>query len=270
VYRIISRTLLGCILAAPLPAAETISAEHYANQYFDRQPVGDIGEFRTASDAYAFQHEVNAQFVARGHKPVGYKLGLTGESRHFGAPYPLYGQLFDFMRHADNSEISLSQFVKPLLELELAYQFETDLQPPFTVERITAAIRQVAPAVELGDMVFANPRALSWQQLAATGVGARRMIIGTPLTLDGLDLDHTQAEARWNGELYSRGYGRNVMGSQMRALTFLAEQLAVEGQSIKAGDWVLSGAMNRMLPAKVGDYSISFGQLGELNFTLQP
>ena len=60
------------------------------------------------------------------------------------------------------------------------------------------------------------------------------------------------------------------MSGQLTALSFLANQLNQRGQQLKAGEWVLTGAMNRMLPAKAGDYHIRFGELGELSFTLRP
>jgi len=270
VYHVITGSLLGCALLGASMAGQASSPEEFTSQYFSQKPVSSLARFSDANSAYAFQQQLTDRFVALGHSPIGYKLGLTGERRLFGAPEPLYARLFDFMALPNHSSVSTSGFVKPLLELELAYQFRTDLTPPFTPQRIAAAIQHIAPAVELADMVFANPKTLSWKQLAAYGVGARHIIIGTPVKLNVQTLDQYQAEARWNGELYTRGYSQNVMNGQITALSFLANQLNQRGQQLKAGEWVLTGAMNRMLPAKAGDYNISFGELGELSFTLQP
>lgn len=269
-YRVIALTVLGCLISSTACATSPPSVDLYVDQYFSRTPVEGFTDFVDGGGAYAYQARVNKAFEARGHTPIGYKLALTAEPRLFGAPEPLYGRLFDFMLLSNNTQVPVTHFVKPLLELELAYQFNTDLHPPFTQEKLTSAISAVAPAIELADLVFKHPRQLSWQQIAASGAGARRLIIGQPQPLTNLDLDNLQAEARWNGELYSRGYSRNVMGGQQQALTFLAQSLLRQERHIKAGDWVISGSMNRVLPARPGNYSVDFGTLGKLNFSLSP
>lgn len=269
-YRTIARTVLSCLIASTAYATTPPSVDRYIDQYFSHTLVDNFTDFVDGDSAYAYQARINKALEAKGHTPVGYKLALTSEPRPFGAPEPLYGRLFDFMLLSNNASISASRFVKPLLELELAYQFKTDLLPPFTVEKLASAISVVAPAIELSDLVFKNPKQLSWQQVAASGVGARRLIIGTPQPFAQLDLNNLQAEARWNGELYSRGYSRNVMGDQHQALIFLAQALLRQRSAINAGDWVITGSMNRVLPARPGNYSVNFGPLGKLNFSLTP
>ncbi|MCV6588002.1 MAG: hypothetical protein OIF57_03075 [Marinobacterium sp.] len=262
-------------MAAPAEPAPTGSSPvttspvaQYLRAYTDKTPISDFIRFVDADDAYAFQARLNQTFVARGASAVGYKLGLTAERRPFAALGPLYARLFDFMQRPDQSDIPVSDFVKPLLELELAFQFKSTLRPPFTEQRLWQAISHVAPAIELADLMFSDPRQLSWQQLVATGIGARRFIMGEWRPVDTVKLDAQQVEARWNNQLYTRGYSRNVMGGQLNALTFLAEQLNRRGQQIQAGEWVMTGAMNRTLPARVGRYRVDFGQLGVLRFNL--
>jgi len=267
-YRFIARAAAGCLIASTVFAADSASVSRYVDQYLARQPVQSFKDITTADEAYAFQQQMNSVLVDRGYEPIGYKLGLTGSKRLFGAPEPLYGRIFDFMQRDNNARIPLSDFVRPLVELELAFRFKQDVIPPVDVKQLRQAIDVVAPAVELADMVFENPKTLSWQQLAASGVGPRRVIIGPPQPLDDLDLNAVQVKAIWNGEFYSRGYGRNVMGDQWQALLFLAERLNDQGLRIKSDDWVITGAMNRMLPARAGDYQVTYTGLGELTFSL--
>lgn len=269
-YRFIAGATFGCLLSSAVGATSTPSVDLYVDQYFTQTPVETFTDFVDADGAYAFQQRINNAFKARGHKTIGYKLALTGKPRLFGAPDPLHGHLFDFMLRKNHASFSIKSFVKPLLELELAYQFKADFLPPFTTQKLASAISSVAPAIELADLVFKHPRQLSWQQVAASGTGARRLIIGEAHPFASLNLDNQQAEARWNGEPYTRGYSHNVMGSQQQALIFLAQSLHRQGQKIKAGDWVITGAMNKMLPARPGNYRVDFGSLGELEFSLTP
>jgi hypothetical protein len=70
---------------------------------------------------------------------VGYKLGLTWGTV-FNATEPVYGRLFRSMLRENNSSIYLSDFVKPMLELEIAYIFGEDVSYPVTLEDLQAAV----------------------------------------------------------------------------------------------------------------------------------
>ena len=103
-------------------------------------------------DAYDFQESFVERFE---DELVGYKLGLTW-GKGLNATEPVYGRLFSSMLRENNDSIYLSDFVKPMLELEIAYIFGDDVSYPVTLENLQAAVDKVAPAVELPDMLFKN------------------------------------------------------------------------------------------------------------------
>lgn len=215
---------------------------------------------------YRFQETLDRAVQVRGHRAVGYKLALTGKRRAFSAPEPVYSRLYDFNIMSMGGTISLQQFKRPLMELELAFKFTSSFMPPYTLESLKRSVGYVAPAVELPDLVFDRPDQLSWQNFAMSGAGIRQVMIGKPKRLSEVELSDIHVEARWNDQPYSKGYSSNVMSGQWQALLFLAKKLKDRGFHIKSGDWVLTGAMNKMLPLRVGSYRVKYDQLGELSF----
>ena len=156
-----------------------------------------------------------------------------------------------------------------MLELEVAFYFTEDVPAPVTVEALQAAVGSVAPAVELPDLLFDDMQNLSWLDLIATGVAPRQVIIGEPMALDALDVNAVSVTAENNGEVVAEGVGSNVLGDQWAALVFLAEKLNARGQGIQAGDVVISGAMAPMIPLAPGAYTVDYGSLGSLEFSVE-
>ncbi len=220
----------------------------------------------TYDEAYGFQEELAAAWRAQGNEQIGYKLGLTGEQRPFGAEEPLYGRLFDFMLLENGATVPSSDFVQPMVELEIAYYFDEDVTYPITVEALQAAVGQVAPAIELPDLLFADMKNLSWLDLIATGVAPRRLIIGAPVAEEEFDENAVTVAITRGDEVVSEGVGAAVMGDQWAALEFLAEKLNDRGAQIHAGDVVITGATNAMFPAAPGSYEADYGPFGMITF----
>ena len=271
--------LVGCqvqLVEAPGPEsagepyAETLT--QYVDLYQAVQPLPLVTQSEpgfTYDDAYNFQEQFVAQLTAQGGEPVGYKLGLTGPERPFGAEEPLYGRIFDFMLRDAAEPVQLDNFVRAMLELEMAFYFTNDVPAPVTVEALQDAVGSVAPAVELPDLLFDDMQNLSWLDLIATGVAPRQVIIGEPMPFDAVDVNAVSVVAENNGEMVAEGVGSNVLGDQWAALAFLAEKLNERGQGIQAGDVVISGAMAPMIPLAPGAYTVNYGALGTLEFSVE-
>jgi 2-oxo-hept-3-ene-1,7-dioate hydratase len=217
-------------------------------------------------DAYAFQES----FVERFEDDlVGYKLGLTWGTG-FNATEPVYGRMFSSMLRENNDSIYLSDFVKPMLELEIAYIFGADVTYPATVEELQAAVAKVAPAVELPDMLFKDLPDLDWKDLIALDVAPRWVIIGKAMDPDEVDVNTITAEAKHKGQIVAQGAATdNMWGDQWSALLFLVEKLHSRGYRIKAGDFVITGAMNSLAFIERGNYKVDYGELGMIKFKVK-
>jgi 2-keto-4-pentenoate hydratase len=217
-------------------------------------------------DAYAFQESFAARFE---DELVGYKLGLTWGTG-FNATEPVYGRLFSSMLRENKGSIYLSDFVKPMLELEISYIFGNDVSYPVTLEDLQAAVAKVAPAVELPDLLFKDLSDLDWKDLIALDVAPRRVIIGEVMDPDEVDVNTITVEAKYKGQIVAQGVATNNMwGDQWSALLFLVEKLHLHGYQIKAGDFVITGALNSLTFIERGDYKVDYGELGMIKFKVK-
>ncbi len=217
-------------------------------------------------DAYDFQESFVTRFE---DELVGYKLGLTW-GVGFNATEPIYGRLFRSMLRESNDNIYLCDFVKPMLELEIAFIFGNDVIYPVTLENLQASVNKVAPAVELPDLFFKNLPDLDWKDLIALDVAPRRVIIGEAIDLDEVDVNKITAVAKHKGQVVSEGVATNNMwGDQWSALLFLIEKLHLRSYQIKAGDFVITGAMNSLTFIECGKYKVDYGELGMIKFKVK-
>jgi 2-keto-4-pentenoate hydratase len=214
-------------------------------------------------DAYDFQESFVERFE---DELVGYKLALTW-GMGFNATEPIYGRLFRSMLRENNDNIYLGDFVKPMLELEIAYIFGDDVSYPVTMEDLQENVDKVAPAVELPDMLFKNLPDLDWKDLIALDVAPRRVIIGEVMDPDEVDVNTVTAVAIHKGQIVAEGVAtNNIWGDQWSALLFLVEKLHLRGYQIKTGDFVITGSMNSLAFIERGEYKVDYGELGMIQF----
>jgi 2-keto-4-pentenoate hydratase len=264
--------LLLLTISLSLTAWSPITVDHYYDLYQVVKPVPLLTQSETGfscDDAYTFQEEFAKRFEQAGDELVGYKLGLTGIGMPlpFGAKYPVYGRLFKSMMREDNSHIYLSDFVKAMVEIEIAFIFDDDVAYPVTLKNLQASVDKVAPAVEVPDLLFADMKKLSWLDLIAVNVAARRVIIGKRKDLHEVgDVNTITAVAKHEGQIVDQWKATNVMGNQWTALLFLVEKLNSRGYQVKKGDIVITGAMNTMFSAARGTYEVDYGELGMIKF----
>ncbi|MFO7538045.1 MAG: fumarylacetoacetate hydrolase family protein [Chloroflexota bacterium] len=218
------------------------------------------------NDAYAFQEALIDRFAADGDPVIGYKVGLTGPQLPFGAEEPIYGRLYDSMVVAPNNKIFRSDYIIPMVEIELAFIFGEDVTYPVTQAELAAKVVAVAPAVEFPDLLFEDLPNLFWLDIIAMNVSPRQVIIGQPIPIDQVDVNNIQVTVRQKNQIINQGVSTNVLGDQWESLLFLVERLDSRGYQIQAGDVVMTGAMSGMFPAAPGHYHVQYENLGKLRF----
>jgi 2-keto-4-pentenoate hydratase len=220
----------------------------------------------TPDDAYDLQESFVTRFE---DEFAGYKLALTW-GKGLNAKEPVYGRLFRSMLRENKGSIYLSDFVKPMLELEIAYIFGADVSYPVTPEDLQAAVAKVAPAVELPDVLFKDLADLDWKDLIALDVAPRRVIIGEVMDPDEVDVNTIAVAAVHKGQIVAEGVATNNMwDDQWDALLFLIEKLHSRGYQIQAGDFVITGAMNSLTFIERGKYQVDYGELGTIKFKVK-
>ena len=201
-----------------------------------------------------------------GEHVVGKKIGVTSKvvMDMLKVNQPDFGHLLSGMVFNEGEPLSMSQFIAPKAEAEVAFILSRDLEGPgVTAADVLRATDCVMPCFEIVDS-----RIRDWKikiqdtvaDNASCGVltlgGVRKSPRQIDLALAGMVLEK-------NGEVISTSAGASVQGSPVNAVAWLANTLGRLGISLKAGDVILSGSQSPLVPVVAGDsLYCSVGGLG--------
>jgi 2-keto-4-pentenoate hydratase len=226
----------------------------------DRHP--DLG----IEDAYAIQSHNIERRITAGAQMRGRKVGLTSlpMQRLLGVDEPDYGVIVDDMLIEDGDPIELSRLVQPRVEAEMAFVMDRDLAGPgVTAATALAAIAGVLPAVEIVDSRVADWKIKLVDTVADNASSGLLVLGGTLHRVMDLDLRLLGVVVTRGGRLLDTGAGAAALGNPARCVAWLANKLAGFGDSLRAGDIVLPGAVHKMVPVSAGDvFRADFAHLG--------
>ena len=229
----------------------------------------------TMDDAYAVQAALVDAKIAAGRRRIGWKIGLTSRAMQDALKIdtPDSGVLLDDMLFANGSIVPNGRFIQPRIEAEIAFVMKSPLAGAnCTHADVIAATDHVAPSLEILDtrILRADPP-----------TGQARVITDTisdNAANAGIVLgDRTHpigaTDLRWVGAIVSRdgiveetGLGAGVLNDPVTSVLWLARRMADYGQSIQAGDIVLSGSFVRPVEAPPGArIDADFGPFGSVN-----
>ena len=223
----------------------------------------------TYEDAYDIQWTARAAKEARGHKIVGMKMGLTSQAKmkQMGVPNPCYGYLADYFAYGDGAEIKIDELIHPKVEAEIAFVLKDDLQGPGChIGDVLAATDFVMPAVEIIDSRYKDFKFDLKSVIADNSSSSRYVTGGRMRDIRDLDLKTLGVVMEINGEVVQLGAGAAVLGHPATAIAMLANMMAERGETLKAGSYILSGAITAAMSVKKGDnVTVKFQDLGTLS-----
>ncbi len=252
-------------------AAGRLLRAHEERERFGPLPA-DLAP-RTAEDAYAIQ---DAYVALRAHRLgaiAGYKIALSSKEmqRYVGVDAPQAGVLLESTLHASPARIRASDYVRLIVEFEIAVQLAVDLpaaDAPFSRSRIAASVRAVMPAIEIADDRNADYAELARHpyELIADNTWSEGAVLGYPITdWTGLDLARLRGVATINGRTVGDGIGAAAMGHPLDAVAWVANHLAAHGRGLVFRDVVITGSMITSKAVKAGDLvRFSVDSLGEV------
>src|SRR5580700_7857620 len=109
---------------SPDEIADTARRLHEAERSKTRLPLlSRAFPDMTMQDGYAIQSAWLEIKRAEGRKTIGYKIGLTSRAMQVNSQIdePDYGSLLDDMLFAEGGDIPSDRFIRPLVEVELAF-----------------------------------------------------------------------------------------------------------------------------------------------------
>ena len=240
-------------------AATRLLQAHQARERF--RPLPAPLAPRTAEDAYAIQ---DAYVALRAHQLgaiAGYKVALSSKEmqRFVGVDAPQAGVLLESTLHASPARVRAADYVRLLVEFEIAVQLAVDLpvaDAPFSRSRIAASVRAVMPAIEIADDRNAEYGELARHpyELIADNAWSEGAVLGTPVAdWKSLDLAALRGVATINGDKVGEGAGAAALGHPLDAVAWVANHLAAHGRGLVFRDVVITGSMITSKFVRPGD-----------------
>lgn len=201
----------------------------------------------TLDDGYAVQ---DAAWRMRGVAIAGYKIGLTNPAvqQMMGTDAPIVGRL-----HATDilyAPVDLAAARYPrFAEAELVVRIGRDLTPamaPFDRDGVAAVVESVHAGIEICASRYAADD-VAIGALVADNSNAERLVIGNRLS-SGWDRAFAALEVTLDRSRGTsvRGNSVAVLGDPLDALVWLANWLAMRGETLAQGQWVATGSCTGM------------------------
>ncbi len=227
------------------------------------------------NDAYAVQSAWVKHKIGQGRRIVGWKIGLTSKAMQqaLNIDIPDSGVLLDDMAFADGATVAMGHFIQPRIEAEIAFVMAKALAgPDVTPADVLAATDYVAPMIEILDTRILRVDSETkktrtvFDTIADNAANAGFVLGKQRHKPESIDLRWVGAIVSRNGEVEETGLGAGVLNDPALSMAWLANRLALYGQSINAGDIVLSGSFVRPVEAPSGSLiKADFGSFGDLS-----
>ena len=221
---------------------------------------------QTLEDGYAVQATLAA---CSGQAASGWKIAATSKAgqAHIGVDGPLAGRLLSDNMSQSPATISLRSNGMQVVELEFAFRFAQDLPPrgrEYSTEEVLASVASLHPAIEIPDSRFLEFDSAGPAQLIADCACAGLFVYGEAATFDwrAIELAAHPVSLLIDGSQACVGSGANVLGDPRIALTWLANELTVRADGLKAGQIVTTGTY--IQPTKITPGANVLGDFGPL------
>ena len=205
----------------------------------------------------------------------GWKIsGLTADQRRaMGVAAPLAAPLLEpWLRPSDDAVFTRSQFVRPRLECEFAFELSADLPTRaggYTRSEVEAAIGALRIGVEVVDSRL-TPGSPVLMELADDLNNGAYVVGAASAASRGVRYAEQPIALRWNDgktttEIAS-GNGQPILdGDPVGAVVLLANLAGLHPHGLRAGDIVTTGSCTGAVAVPgAGDYEADFGPLGSV------
>ena len=227
-------------------------------------------------DAYAIQRAWVEHKIAGGRKLVGHKIGLTSRAMQVSSNItePDYGALLDDMVFEEGSDIPISRFIVPRVEVELAFILRKPLKGPnVTLFDVLDATEYVIPALEIIDARIQqiDPETKATRKVFDTisdnAANAGIVLGGRAIRVHDTDLRRVSAILYRNGVIEESGVSAAVLNHPAKGVAWLANKLAPYGVTLEPGQIILGGSFTRPVSGAAGDtFHVDYGDLGSISF----
>lgn len=226
----------------------------------------------TVDDAYAVQVAWRDLKIANGRTVTGRKIGLTSVTmqRAQEVDEPDRGIYFDDMMFRTGETIAFDRFIRPRVEMELAFELAKPLKGPgVSLTDVLDATAWIIPAVEIVDsrLQMKDPDSgksrIITDAIGDNAANAGMITGGTPVRPGAVDLRWVAGLLYINGVIIDSGVSASVMNHPAAGIAWLASALDASGEHLEAGQPILAGAFTRSNFVERGStVTADYGPLG--------
>lgn len=252
-------------------AARILWSTWHANQRIEALPIACRPATRI--EGYRVQAQV-ARLSAQ--KVFGWKIAATSTAgqQHIGVDGPLAGRLLEKRVFPSLANVPLTNNAMNVVEAEFAFRMARDLpsrKTPYSMDEVLAAVDSMHPAIEIPDSRYRDFVTVGAAQLIADNACAGYFVLGPAILTDWRrhNLARHPVMVHVNGNLAREGRGENVLGDPRIALTWIANELSLTGDMLRAGEIITTGTCITPAEVAVGDHVIAdFGVFGRVETRL--
>lgn len=224
------------------------------------------------SESYQVQKRWAELNFEQGRRQIGHKIGLTSRAMQMASKMtePDYGVLLDDMMFQDGASIPANRFIRPRLEVELAFVMSSDLSgPDCNIYDVMRATEFVVPALEIIDYRTEVPRQIV-DTIADNAASGGVVVGGRPVKPFDVDIRWVAATLTKNAIIEESGVSAAIMGHPAAGLAWLANKLHDQGEKIQKGQFVLAGAFTRPVDIRSGDIiTADYGSMGAVSVSFE-
>jgi 2-oxo-hept-3-ene-1,7-dioate hydratase len=221
----------------------------------------------TIGDSYRVQDLWAQARSEAGGRVVGHKIGLTSRAMQLASKMtePDYGRIFDDALFNAGARIAADSFLKPRLEVELAFIMGEDLAgPSIQIYDVMRAAEAIVPALEVIDYRTEVPREIV-DTIADNAAFGAIIVGGRPVRPYDVDVRWVGATLSKNGIIEESGVSAAVMGHPAAGVAWLVNKLHDLGAGLKKGQIVLAGSFTRPVEIAACDViHVDYGPLGSI------
>jgi len=205
------------------------------------------------------QLEKRRQRLAAGDKALGWKVGFGTPAmlKQLGIGGPLVGFLTQNARVQSGAAVSLAGWAKPVAEPEIAVHIGRDLPAGADAATAAAAIAGISPAIELAD-VDEPPE--DPERILAGNIYQRHVVLAGPgPARAGSNADGLVCSVVRHGKEFAKTSDPQAnTGEWVAIVRHVADVLAASGETLRAGEIIITGSVVPPLVLEPGDNAITF------------
>jgi 2-oxo-3-hexenedioate decarboxylase len=217
----------------------------------------------TTAEAYAVADRLRALRIARGERPVGWKIGFTNRGiwERYGVYQPMWAPVWDTTTQLlDSAEttLSLRGLSQPRLEPEVAFGFRAAPRAGMALAELHDCVEWVAHSFEVVHTHFEGWR-FAAADTAADFALHGRLRVGPRVPVRGWaalgqDLSALEVELACDGRVVDRGRGEIVLDGPLQALKSMVDFMAATTPHwrIEPGEVVSTGTITDAWPLAPG------------------